>query len=234
MISPVSALSLPLGRRLSGARPTMPAKGRREEGFSLLELVIVIAVLLISGAIALPMAKNVIRGLHLQQSASNYANLLQQARVRAVQDDRYYSVVASNNSTTCGASVTPCAFIDLNGDGLYEASNREPLLPINSDVKIMAYTSAPAYSSLEALFLPADPTGTTVNTATGPTFGPRGTPCKPTVSGSYTTCPSGTPTSYLTFMKNVRSQNWEAITLTPAGRVQLWSYNGSGTWSPMN
>jgi hypothetical protein len=72
-------------------------------------------------------------------------------------------------------------------------------------------------------------------TASGPIFGPRGLPCTPvTDAGGHTTCPFLTPTSYITFLQNTQSTAWEAITVTPAGRVQLWSYNGSSDWSPLN
>jgi prepilin-type N-terminal cleavage/methylation domain-containing protein len=228
MIPLFSATSRPAGRRLSGTQPTILGKSRRERGFSLLEMVIVVGLLLIATTIALMMAQNVIRSVHLHGIATNYANLMQQARVRAVQDDKYYSVVITAPTTTSAAT----AFVDLNGTGTYAAG--DPLLEFNSDVKPMASSSAPGKSNLEGLFLPAGTTTTINTTAPGPTFGPRGIPCSPTTVSGYTTCPSTTPTSYMTFMKNTRSQNWEAITVTPAGRIRLWSYGGNGAWSPLN
>jgi prepilin-type N-terminal cleavage/methylation domain-containing protein len=232
MSSTSIATSRSLVRGVFNQRRTMTAVRNNEEGFSLLEIAIVVALLLIASSIALLMVKNVIRSVHLQQTAANYANLLQQARVRAVQDDHYYSVITSNNSSICTSGVIPCAFVDINGDGLYTAG--EPLLAFNSDVKPMASSSAPDVDNLKAQFLPSSSTWTTINiTAPGPTFGPRGIPCGPFTNAGYTTCPFTTPTSFMTFMKNVRSQNWEAITVTPAGRIHLWSH-GASTWSPLN
>ena len=204
------------------------AHARNQAGFSLLELVIVVALILIATTIALLMAENVTKSVRLQTTAADYANLLQQARIRAVQDDKYYSVVTVNATTANPAY----AFIDTNGDGSW--SSGEPEITFAADVKPVTYSSAPSKSNLEGQFLPsASQWAATGNTANGPTFGPRGIPCAPTTSGSYTTCPFTTATSYMAFMKNVRSSNYEAITVSPAGRIRLWSYGGSA-WSPLN
>jgi Tfp pilus assembly protein FimT len=228
MSSPSIATSRPLARGVCNPRRTSTAM-RSEEGFSILEMAIVVALLFIATTIALLMAQNVIRSVHLHQTAANYANLLQQARVRAVQDDHYYSVIITPATSTSAAT----AFVDIAGTGTYAAN--DPLLEFNSDVKPMSTNSAPDVSNLEAQFLPSTSTWITINTtAPGPTFGPRGIPCTPVTNLGYTTCPFTTPTSFMTFMKNIRSQNWEAITVTPAGRIHLWSHSSSGTWSRMN
>ena len=221
------AAPAPLAPEVS--RPASRSRGRGDAGFSLLELTIVVAILMIAGGIALLMAQQVVRSVHLQTAASNYANLLQQARVRAVQDDNYYSVVIvapnGNGSYT--------AFIDIGQNGTFADSDPQLLFP--ADVKAKDISSAPAVTNLESQFLPSASTYNTVNTtAEGPTFGPRGVPCTPS-STSGGSCPSlGQPTSYITFLKNVRSSSWEAITVSPAGRIREWSYDGSGNWQPMN
>lgn len=224
MNSPSVATSRPPARGVLSLRQARQAM-RSEEGFSLLEMAIVVGLILIATAIALLLAQNVIRNVHLHQTAANYANLLQQARVRAVQDDAYYSVVVDTSTSPARA------FIDIQQNTTYATG--DPELLFNSDVTPMSASSAPNVSNLKSQFLPSTSTWVTVNTtAEGPTFGPRGLPCSPTsVAGG--TCPYLTPTSYMVFMKNVRSQNWVAVTVTPAGRIRLWSY-GTSTWSPLN
>lgn len=190
-------------------------------GFTLLELVGVLAVCLILGAVAVLNVRTTTQVVHLRGSGTEYANLLQNARIRAIRDDTFYAVRAD---TTVNP---PRAFVDVAGTGLY--ANGDPLMVFASDVTPMPFASGPGLANLKSQFLPANGQGT-VNTAQpGPTFGPRGLPCAP--NGG--TCPYLPPTSYITFVQNPQSGKWEAITVNPAGRIRVWSYEGT-TWSPLN
>jgi hypothetical protein len=42
------------------------------------------------------------------------------------------------------------------------------------------------------------------------------------------------PASFITFLQNTGNGKWEAVTVTPAGRVNLWIYDGASNWSSMN
>src|SRR5436309_14777723 len=61
-------------------------------GFSLIELLIVVAIGMIAAAMALPLVSNAVNQIHLSSLATDYANLLQRARMRAGQDDTYYQI----------------------------------------------------------------------------------------------------------------------------------------------
>lgn len=198
-------------------------------GFSLLELMIVLCIAFIAAAITIPMTTAAVRGVRLRSTGTSYADLLQQARVRAVQDDRYYAVIA----VAAQGNNPPYAFIDLAGTGAYVTGN--PRMIFAQGVTPMTFASGPALSNLESQFLPpgAASIATVNSTAPGPTFGPRGLPCAPVTSAGYTTCPFITPTSYVVFMQNIQGGSWEAVTITPAGRIREWSYNGT-SWSPLN
>jgi prepilin-type N-terminal cleavage/methylation domain-containing protein len=196
-----------------------------QQGFSLLELMIVVSIALILGVTGFVLAQNIVRGVRLSGSCTSYANLLQTARIRAVQDDRYYSVVSDTVANP------PRAFVDVNANGLYDTG--EPMMVFAQSVTPQPFASGPSTGNLKLQFLPA--TGqNTVNSANPPTFGPRGLPCLPSapVNG---TCNYLQPTSYITFVQNTLSSKWEAITVTPAGRVRLWTYDAaSSTWSGLN
>ena len=194
-------------------------------GFSLIELLIVLAVALIAAAMAFMNMQAAMRTGRLRTSANNYANLLQQARIRAVQDDRYYTVL-----TTTNAAGIPFAYIDIAGTQTFATG--DPMAVLSQSVTPQPFNSGPARASLMALFLPAGTSGTVDPTAPGPTFGPRGLPCKPVTNSGYTTCPYLQPTSFITFLQNQQGGAWEAITVTPAGRIRMWAY--SNTWSPLN
>jgi|SRR6267142_2188166 len=65
----------------------------RQRGFSLPEVSIVIAILFILIAVAVPVLMTTVRSARLRGAANDFSALLQQARMRSVQDDRYYSVL---------------------------------------------------------------------------------------------------------------------------------------------
>jgi type II secretory pathway pseudopilin PulG len=215
------------------ARQSAPRDTLRERGVTLLELCVVLAILMIVGSMVFTSAVTAIRSIRLTQSATSYANLLQHARIQAVQDDSYYMVrikpVTSTNP--------PEAFVDVAQTGSYSPSNPvDPMMVFLRDVSPMSFSAGPGLTNLESKFLPAAGIATVDTTDPGPTFGPRGLPCKPTAP-SGGTCPNldanGIPTSYITFLQNSQSQKWEAVTVTPAGRIGVWSYDGA-SWSPLN
>lgn len=209
------------------ARPGAPNIRLRERGFSLLELCVVLAILMIVAGMLFINGASAIRDIRLHTSATSYANLLQQARIRAVTDDTYYMVRTDITTNP------PMAFVDVNQTGSYSpTAPADPMMVFSQDVSPMAFSSGPNKADLEGKFLPADQASTVNTTATIPTFGPRGLPCQP--SGGV--CPyitGGVATSYITFLQNSVSGKWEAVTISPAARIRIWSYDGT-TWSPMN
>jgi Tfp pilus assembly protein FimT len=237
------------GLRVHRRRPILC---RGEIGFSLLELVFVLAVSLVLMGIAVPTVIRAIRTVRLQESAIDYASLLQRARMRAVQDDRFYAVwvqpAAGNNP--------PLAYIDINpvlptgisghGDpalgGFYDAGAppavpADPLVTLSSDVIVQTVANAPSVAVLNAAFCAAcvAPGSAAVIRNSGPTYGPDGLPCRPapSIGGAGTVCnAAGGPTAYVTYFQSTITQGWEAVTVTPAGRVQVWTYNNNNaTWS---
>jgi prepilin-type N-terminal cleavage/methylation domain-containing protein len=199
-----------------------------QQGFSLIELLIVVAIGMIAAAMALPLVSNAVNQIHLSSSATDYANLLQIARMRAVQDDTFYYI----RTGTSGGD--PIAYVDLNGNSSYDTG--EPMMVFASGVTYKAQSAGPALSNLKSQFLPSGSVAQgSLQSTMIPIFGPRGLPC--VVSGSA--CPyldaGGKPFSYLLFIQNTQNNRWEAVTLNPAARIREWSYDtNSSTWSPLN
>lgn len=193
----------------------------------------VVTVIMVLAAVTVEAVQRATRNLRLQGAAISYSDLLQQARIRAVRDDKFHTVL-----TTPVVGNTPAtAFVDIAGGGVYAAG--DPVVNFPTGVTPMPFASGPNLAGLEAQFLPPGPGSLqTVNTtAAGPTFGTRGLPCTPSAAGPNATCPylspAGLPTAYISFLQNTQSGAWMAVTVTPAGRVRQWSYSG-GNWSPLN
>jgi prepilin-type N-terminal cleavage/methylation domain-containing protein len=80
----------------------------REKGFSLIEMCVVVAIVMIVGAMVFVNATTAMESIRLSQSATSYANLIQQVRMRAVQDDTFYTVQIA----PAAGSVPASAFVD--------------------------------------------------------------------------------------------------------------------------
>jgi Tfp pilus assembly protein FimT len=201
----------------------------------LIELVVVMGVILVVAGMAVPNFLNAMRSAHLKGVVSDYAGLLQSARIKAVDDDRYYSVYVLGGASEAYVDIYPKLATGASGNGGTAVDPRDPLIAINSEVVQKAVGAAPNTASLQALFLPANATvvlGDGSVAASAITFGPRGLPC----SASALTCKTHIPAgdiAYWTFFQDATSQNWGAVTVTPAGRVQRWLYSGgsSAAWA---
>jgi prepilin-type N-terminal cleavage/methylation domain-containing protein len=201
-----------------------------ERGFTLIELVGVVAVLLVVAGMGVPNFMNAMRMARLKGAVSDFAGLLQTERIRAVDGDNFYStyVLAGNSEQ---------AFVDIAGLGATTIdTTKDPLIQINSEIVQKPVGAAPNTASLQALFLPANATVALYDgsVAANPiTFGPRGLPCYAGGGQVCKTRVAAGDVAYWIFFQNNTSTNWGAVTVTPAGRVRRWLFTGgaAGTWS---
>ena len=73
-----------------------------EHGFTLLELLVVVAVGLVVAGMAVPNFMSAVRSARLKGVVSDFSGLLQSARIKAVDDDRYYSVYVLGGAAPLG------------------------------------------------------------------------------------------------------------------------------------
>jgi len=204
-------------------------KRRAQAGFSMVELVMVAAIILIIGGFAVPNIMSALHMARLRGSTADFSSLLQTARLRSVQDDRFYS-------TFILAGTPKQAYVDLNANGGTAVDAGDPLVVISDEVAPKAATGAPDTTNLKGQFLP---TGSTLVVKDGSAsgtpviFGPRGLPCTTQSATGGSVCDSaGGATAFWIFFQNTTTQQWEAITISPAGRIQKWQHGGSG-WSKL-
>jgi len=186
-------------------------------------------IFLILAAIAIPNFMTAMHAARLKGAVSDFASLLQSGRIKAVDDDRYYSVYVL---TTGGGAQE--GFVDVypqnangtSGNGGSTIDPNDPNTQINSEISEQPEAAAPGTAGLKSQLLPATSPITPLDgsaAASPVTFGPRGLPCKP-LAGVCDTL--GGPQAYWSFFQNNVTQSWGAVTVSPAGRVQRWLYTG--------
>src|SRR5258708_8490414 len=100
-----------------------PSK-KTESGFSMIELMVVVAIILIITATVIPNIGRVLDDAKLRASAQELSGLYQEARMRAARDNTYYEVMAT---PTGQAPEVVC--VDLNAHGQGECTEPTGVLP---------------------------------------------------------------------------------------------------------
>jgi len=194
---------------------------RNRSGFSLLEVLLVVAIGLIVTVVGLPRMSAVIANMKLRSSMTTVSGLLQNNRMLAVHGNktmtaRHFSRTSSPFSLVyfvkdaADPSTSPAT-----GDSQVEME--APITPFDTPSGVGA-PSAIANSDLGLTVAPE---------ITDPSFNSRGLPC------AYS---SGTCTGNKAFIKYFKdnrvggSGGWAAISITPAGRIKRWFWNGS-SWT---
>lgn len=207
-------------------------------GFSLIEITITLAILLIIAGFAIPNIASAVRAAKFRGAVSDFSGLLQTGRIYAIRDNRFYSMYvlgASGANPKLGyVDMLPKGTTASSGNGGTAWVSGDPLVTIPTEVTMQPAASAPNTANLESQLLPSNtPVTPTDATITPFTIGPRGLPCLVVQLTGGAVCNSlGGPVAYWIFFQDSQSKNWEAVTVTPAGRIRSWYYNGS-IWNKM-
>lgn len=206
----------------------------RTGGFSLIELLIVVFVVMVVAAIAVPNILLAVSNIRLRASAGDLAGLMQQARIMA----------AKNNPTTPiavypvlygvrnGAQI---AYIDLNGDGAWSPSVTvngvtlsEPLIEFSGTVVPAAGAPSGTGGQPSQYVLAGDTVvgGASFDNTKTIAFTPRGFPCD---YSSPPTCSTPAATYFVHYLTDTRigGAGWAAVVVTKAGRTKVVNWNGS-------
>jgi Tfp pilus assembly protein FimT len=194
---------------------------KKAQGFSLVELLIVVATMMILAAITVPRVLNVITDINLRYAATNLNGLLQKARMQAIRKNATYMVQPTTLPT--------------GGNGYYvdfplaAYGSADPVLPLGSHITVSLGSGSGAPN--ESTYL--SNLGFTPNSGTqNPSFNARGLPCVYS-SGS---CPQNGQ-GFVYFLTNASAtgnSTWASVAVTPSGRVQLWTCDGTSNWVQRN
>ena len=192
------------------------------KGFSLLEIVIVMAVMLCLAGVAFPIFTRISYNIRLKSAAANLSGLMQQARILAARQNAVYTIVIPSTGGQ--------AFINKNPGTNSTWDSGEPLIRFNSNVA--PATAAPDGSSgtPSAYVLAGDTgTGTTYDNATTLGYSSRGLPCAYVSS----TCSTPPTTYFVYYLRDPRpdgTTGWAAVVVTRTGRTKSYIWNGA-SWN---
>jgi type IV fimbrial biogenesis protein FimT len=181
-----------------------------QSGFSMVELVVVLGVMLVLSAIGLPRLVTSMSVYKVNVAASSLQNLIEVARFNAV---RRNTTISLRQTLVNGQAAF---YVDLAG-GAYV--NTDPVYIVPTTVQL-APAGAPAAST----------TGLANTAALGGgciSFNSRGVV-------DYTTCGGGVQSVWFISLGLTNNNGgFRAITVTPMGQAKSWTAPTGGTWSTM-
>ena len=180
-------------------------------GYSLIEMVMTLAIGLILVTIALPTLVGAIQSYRLNSIAQQTANLIDLTRYGAIRNN---TVMSLQKTVQRGNTIL---YIDLKGHGNLEAG--DPLVMLPSDMQIangQPLTPGPASTGL----------GATQDFTAQMTFDYRGTL-------NYNA--GIQPAAYFLALGYTTQAQYgcRAITVTPMGQTKTWKAPAGGTWTGM-
>lgn len=190
---------------------------RHSQGFSILELVAVLAITMTLGALATPYMVTVTANVRLRSGMNSLSGIMQECRTDAIRDNRMKTTrltVLSNG---------PVAYVkDANLTGAAaEIAQRDPQAqlgaPVTHITSLTGVTGAPTALDHAILGFDVQSPDKLVS------FNPRGLPCLYS-SGACTV------TGFVLYFNDTRplgGSGWGAVTVSPAGRVKVWMWTGS-------
>lgn len=189
-------------------------KRANQAGFSLLEGLIVVAIGMIVTLAAVPNMVTAISNMRLRSSMTSLAGVLQNCRMLAVKQNRHMTTHYIPNAYGIVAYVKSSTDTSTLGVTDSQVELEAPVTKMDSP----SGPNAPAPISNSVL-------GFTPETGE-PSFNPTGLPC--VFSGG--TCANH---GFMYYFHDNRPQGqvgWSAISISPAGRLKKWYWNGS-SWT---
>ncbi len=181
-------------------------------GFSLLEMTVVVSILLVVGAILAPTMMTVIANARLRAGITSLSGMLQSCRMIAVKRNRTMSV----HFTVI--SQGPLAYVKEATVSSPTVASTDPQVELGAPVSLVSSLSSPGAPSVA---LDLTTLGFTPATSDA-SFNPRGSPC----TYSSGNCTNSGFVYYLTDTRPLGKSGWAAVTISPAGRIQKWFWNG--------
>jgi len=185
-------------------------------GFSLVELVLSLAVLLIITTLAVPVVVRSLQSYQLNATASQLAGMLKYAKFDAIRQNTQVTLMIRPSSGNWNV------WVDSNGDGIRDGA--EPEMIISGSQTLLVASAAPSPSHILASLGPGGsslPWMVLSGSSADITFDQRGVLVYP-----------GAATVYALYLGNPNdpSSGYRAILTLPSGAVQVWAAASNGNW----
>lgn len=197
------------GKKLNGQR-----------GFSLLELLVVIAMSMAIAVTAVPGMVNAISSARMRGGMSSLTAFVMQTRGNSIRNNTFKANYVGFSASEYFVYQAPAAAT------VPAMSTAEELLPAGKQVVYMGtLTGSNAPSALD--------TGTAfgnsaLTAANGPiSWNTRGLPCLYGTGTGSAACVNKSFIWYFTFQPPWGSSRWAALSVSPAGRIKSWYWNGA-------
>jgi len=183
---------------------------RKMAGFSMVELIVVLAIAMIMTAISLPTAITQYRQYRLTSTAANLSSILQACRTDAIR---------FNRNVTCYFSAVPGGFrfwSDENNNFIADPNEPQYLFPSDLLLNPPAAPGPGAGTSVPGAAVPA----ANVGGGTGITFTPRGGVAPGGNSYIFT----------LGYPAGVGLNAFRAVTVSPFGKTKVYAATAGSNW----
>jgi type II secretory pathway pseudopilin PulG len=171
----------------------------------------VVAIVLVLAAVAIPNMMNVIANARLRGAATSLSGMLQSCRMLAVKENRIKTVYFTS------VAVGPYAYVKDAASASTTLTPMDPQVQLGAPIIQVTTPAGGTPSVLDSTTLGYTP----LNSPDLPSFNPRGLPCK-YVSGTCTNA------GFVYYFTDIRRNNaWTAVSISPAGRITKWFWYGN-------
>jgi prepilin-type N-terminal cleavage/methylation domain-containing protein len=196
---------------------------RSRRGFSLLELMIVVAITMTVMAYAVPKFLTAYYTVRLKAACADLSGLMQKGRIQAARENAIFQIVYTTGTPEA-------AFVDMNNDTTWDTATVNGVARTEPGIyfgpTITMATGAPSGTGAPTPYvLVGDTSGTTYNNTTTLGWSARGLPC------AYVTGTCATPAAgyFVYYVKDQRptGSGWGAVVVTRSGRTKVVIWNGA-------
>jgi prepilin-type N-terminal cleavage/methylation domain-containing protein len=199
-------------------RQHVAGKSRRAKGFSMVELLVVVAIILVVSGIAIPQIANTLRTYKVSSAAYQVADTIKFTRFEAIRKNINVRFLASWSGVRWGVGT------DSNNDGTLQVSERQ--YELTGNVTLLTAAGVPTSGALPAAVNVPAITVLSGNLATQAIFfDPRG-------AVNFALSTGGVPTVYVFYVAptSQSTQDYRAVVVMPSGITQVWAGNALTAW----